>query len=118
MAGILDAHPAVLAWMDRMAAIGHGASTPSNAIESIAACAQSTGPAALFGHELFQDEHGIALGEQVSITADTFGPEPTHGELTAATRMHYSLRRTDPRAGTVNVHFPRIGFILKRADKA
>jgi glutathione S-transferase len=118
MAGILDATPGVLAWMDRMVDIGHGASTPSDATESIAACAHSAGSAALFGHESFQDEHGIALGEQVSIAADTFGPEPTHGELTAATRMHYSLRRTDPHAGVVNVHFPRIGFILKRADKA
>ena len=25
------------------------------------------------------------------------------------------LRREDPRAGTVNVHFPRIGYVLKKA---
>ncbi len=118
MAGILDAHPAVLHWMDRMAAIGHNAAQASNASESIAACANSKGPAGLFGTEIFQDEHGIALGEQVSVAADSFGPEPTTGELAAATRMHYSLKRVDPRAGTVHVHFPRIGFILKRADKA
>jgi hypothetical protein len=31
------------------------------------------------------------------------------GELIAATRMHYTLRRTDERAGT-HVHFPRIGY--------
>ena len=36
--------------------------------------------------------------------------------LIAATRTHYSLRRTDPRAGTVHVHFPRIGYVLKKAD--
>ena len=29
--------------------------------------------------------------------------------------MHYTLRRTDPRAGTVHVHFPRIGYALKAA---
>jgi glutathione S-transferase len=118
MAGILDNHPSVLDWMDRLAAIGHNQATSVSASEAIAACAQSTGPAGLFGAEVFQNEHGIELGEQVTVTADSFGPEPTTGELVAATRMHYSLKRVDARAGTVQVHFPRIGFILKRADKA
>jgi hypothetical protein len=36
--------------------------------------------------------------------------------LIAATRMHYTLRRTDERAGTVHVHFPRMGYILKKAN--
>jgi hypothetical protein len=66
--------------------------------------------------EPFMDEHGIALGTQVSITAESFGPEATEGELMAATRMHYTLRRTDERAGTVHVHFPRTGYILKKAN--
>jgi hypothetical protein len=61
------------------------------------------------------DEHGIALGTQVSIASESFGPEATEGELIAATRMHYTLRRTDERAGTVHVHFPRVGYILKKA---
>jgi hypothetical protein len=68
------------------------------------------------GGEPFQDEHGIALGSRVTIAAETFGPEPTEGELLAATRMHYTLRRADERAGTVHVHFPRIGYVLKKAE--
>ncbi len=116
VADILDATPAVLAWMDRMAAIGQCTPVLSNAIDSIAACASSTRAAGLFGHELFQDEHGIALGSRVTIRSESFGPEPTEGELVAATRMHYTLRRTDERAGTVHVHFPRIGYVLKKAD--
>ena len=39
-------------------------------------------------------------------------------ELVAATRMHYTLRRTDARAGTVHVHFPRIGYVLRAAEPA
>ena len=65
--------------------------------------------------EVFQDEHGIALGSQVVIAADNFGLEPTEGELIAATRTRYTLRRSDERAGTVHVHFPRVGFTLKKA---
>ena len=63
----------------------------------------------------FQDDHGLPLGSRVSITPETFGTEPTEGELIAATRTHYSLRREDPRTGVVHVHFPRLGYVLKAA---
>ena len=59
---------------------------------------------------------GIALGSAVTVAAESFGAEVTSGELMAATRMHYTLRRTDERAGTVHVHFPRVGFVLKAAN--
>jgi hypothetical protein len=36
--------------------------------------------------------------------------------LLAATRTHYTLQREDPRVGTVHVHFPRIGYVLRKAD--
>jgi glutathione S-transferase len=119
MAGIFDATPNVLAWMDRMAAIGHATSSKLSAIDSIAISANNT-PATIKNsaeNSMFQDEHGIALGSIVTIASESFGPEPTKGELVAATRMHYTLRRDDDRAGTVHVHFPRIGFILKKVEK-
>lgn len=123
MAGIFNATPNVLTWMDCMAAIGHAQSSKLNATNSIATCANNT-PAIVensgknaSSNSVFQDEHGIALGSLVSVASETFGPEPTEGELVAATRMHYTLRRHDDRAGTVHVHFPRIGFILKKVEK-
>ena len=115
MADILDATPAVLAWMDRIEAIGHGAVEKFNAMDAIAVSAQAAGATGQFD-SFFQDEHGIALGEEVTVSAETFGPEPTQGTLVAATRTRYTLRRTDPRAGTVHVHFPRLGFVLKKAE--
>ena len=109
---------ALKAWLDRMQAIGHGSALPFDAAQAIATAAQSEplpvgqGP---LGDSGFQDEHGIALGSRVSIAAESFGLEPTRGELIAATRTHYSLRRTDERAGTLHVHFPRIGYVLKKS---
>jgi len=117
MAGILSATPGVLAWMDRVEALGPDHSAPLDATEAIAVCAASTG-ASVLKDSIFQDEHGIALGSRVSITPETFGTDPTEGELIAATRMHYTLRRVDARAGTVRVHFPRIGYVLKALDPA
>ena len=117
MADILDATPQVLQWMDRMAALGHGSFDKMNATEAIAVCAASAGATAQ-NDETFQDEHGIPLGSQVTIAAESFGPEATEGELVATTRTRYTLKRVDDRAGVVHVHFPRIGYVLKAAQPA
>ena len=114
LAGILDATPEVKSWMARMKAIGHGTPgkcTPEEALQT----ARSSIPVALQGED-FQDEHGISLGSRVVIAADNFGLEPTEGELVVASRSIYTLRRTDDRAGTVHVHFPRVGFTLKKVS--
>ena len=117
MAGILDATPTVLAWMDRMAALGHGHLEKFSATEAIALSAASTG-ATDQEDNAFQDEHGIPLGSQVTVAAETFGPEATEGTLVAATRTRYTLKRVDARAGTVHVHFPRVGYALKAIPAA
>jgi hypothetical protein len=113
LADIFSTTPAVLAWLDRMASFGHGQMDRITSSEAIEVAARAT-PEALRPED-FQDEHGLPLGSRVTLSAETFGPEPTEGELVAATRMHYTLRRTDPRAGTLHVHFPRIGYALKAA---
>ena len=127
---ILDLTPAVIDWMDRVAAVGHGTMKKFSSAEAVTLAHDAT-PAVLAPREIpaqaggaptvlvdnvFQDEHGIALGSRVTIRAESFGPEETEGELLAATRMHYTLRRTDERTGTVHVHFPRIGYVLRKVD--
>jgi glutathione S-transferase len=112
LSGILDAAPAVKDWMARMKAIGHGVSSPCSAQQALQAAANAT-PRPLQG-EVFQDEHGIALGSRVVVAAEHFGQEPTEGELISATSTCYSLRRSVDSMGTVHVHFPRIGFTLKK----
>lgn len=111
LAGVLDAVPAVRSWLARMRDIGHGSVHKSNSAAALDA-AHNASPAPL-GAEVFQDEHGLALGSMVQVAAEFFGQEPTQGELVAATRTRYTLRRHDERAGTVHVHFPRVGFALK-----
>lgn len=121
LAQILEATPSVLEWMDRMHAIGHGLPeklTPGDAVEVAAKIEPRPSGANLLVDSAFQDDHGLALGSRVAISPESFGLESTEGELVAASRTHYSLRRTDPRVGTVHVHFPRIGYVLKKADNA
>ena len=119
MADILQATPSLLEWMDRMAALGQGRPEPFTSADAITV-AQKAEPMPpgqnLLVDSAFQDDHGIPLGTDVTITAESFGTEATVGQLVAATRTHYSLSRADPRTGTVHVHFPRIGYVLRKAD--
>ena len=114
LAGILDATPHVRDWLARMEKFGHGTHTEITSTQAIQIAHDST-PVDV-SKEPFINDHGIALGTQVVVTAESFGLEPTAGALVAATRTRYTVRRTDERAGTVHVHFPRVGFILKKAD--
>ena len=114
LAGILDTTPLVKAWVARMQAFGHGNNSELSTTDALNVAHDAT-PLDV-SKEIFQDEHGIPLGTQVIVHAESFGTEPTQGELVAATRTRYSLRRKDPRTGSVHVHFPRNGFILKRAE--
>lgn len=119
MADILSATPSVIEWMDRMQALGHGLPEKFSSTDAIEVASKSQPRVAgsnLLIDSAFQDDHGIPLGTRVTVSSESFGPEPTEGELIAATRTHYTLRRNDPRAGTVHVHFPRIGYVLKKAD--
>ena len=114
VAGILDSVPGVLSWMDRMAAIGHAESNPMTA-EAALLIAHDSSPQILDA-EIHQDDHGITLGSTVAITAESFGLEPTIGKLVAATRTRYTLNREDAQLGKVHIHFPRMGFLLKKAE--
>lgn len=117
LARIFEHFPAVLDWLARVRAIGHGTFEPMDSSQAIAV-ALATEPVTVNKAASFQDEHGIAPGSLVTVQAELFGTEPTEGELVAAAPTHYTLRRTDSRAGTVHVHFPRIGYVLKEASRA
>jgi len=116
-ADLLQRYPDVKAWTERMKAIGHSDWEEISSTQAIG-LAESSEPLSISAGPLanteFVNDHDIALGTQVSISAESFGREPTVGQLVAATAQHFSLRRVDPRAKTVHVHFPRMGYVMKR----
>lgn len=114
LSGILDAFPHVLAWMDRMAGLGSSAISriSAKAALEIAALAE---PSALDGQTAENADLAPPLGAQVSVRAESFGPEQTVGELIGLRSNRITLRRHDQRAGWLHVHFPRLGYALKRA---
>lgn len=114
LADILASVDRVLPWMDRVAALGHGSMTKLSSADAID-LARTASPAAVT-NQVFQDEHGIALGERVNITPLDYAFDPVVGELVTANSNEYAVRRTDERTGTVVVHFPRVGYRLQRAE--
>ncbi|QNP48488.1 glutathione S-transferase family protein [Diaphorobacter aerolatus] len=112
LAAIFDATPQVLGWMDRISALGVGRMEKLSMQEAMSVAAQAE-PATIPEHEVFLDDHGIALGTKVAISAASFGMEPTVGKLVAATRTRYTLARVDARAGNMHVHFPRVGYVMR-----
>jgi glutathione S-transferase len=111
IASILERAPKLLAWADRIAAIGHGTFGKMTSAEALQLADSST-PAAPDG--AFMHLSDVAPGDRVTVTPTDYALDPVEGELVQASTNMLSLRRTDERAGTVIVHFPRIGYQLKK----
>jgi glutathione S-transferase len=109
---MLDPFPKTKAFAARMVAIGHGKSSEITSGDAIL-LAKSSKPAPVSGAVAFETG-GIALGEQASVMPVDSGLDPVVGELLQASADEIVLRRTDPRAGTVQVHFPRFGYQLNK----
>ncbi len=101
---------AVPPWMARIAAFGHGTPTPleSAAAVDIARNAKSTTEAFVDSGELT----GRKVGDRIRVFPEPYGRDPVEGDLVYADAHEIALRRTDPRAGDVVVHFPREGYVV------
>jgi len=109
---MLSPYPRTLAFMERMTAIGHGKSSEISSSDAIQIAKSSTpgsvkNPVAL-------ETNGIGLGAQASVMPVDTGLDPVTGELVTASADRIVIRRTDARAGTVHVHFPRFGYQLNK----
>ena len=110
-AGILESAPRVLAWMDRIQAIGHGRHSDLSAADALEIARQAT-PRVIDSAP--SDIPGIALGDEVDIMPGDYGLEPVRGQLVLVEPNHVAVRHHSPRAGTLVDHFPRIGYLIRK----
>lgn len=110
VAEILAGRPRFSAWLDRMLAIGHGSAAPLDAHAALAIAAAATGHA----HCAVEPGLGFEPGQAVTVTPTDYGFDPVAGTLVGMSATEAVLRRTDERAGTLHVHFPRAGFQIKK----
>ncbi len=111
---LIDAYPAVTTWLARVLDVGHGSFSEMSGEEAVAIARDSI-PAALPGDTLV-DPNGFAIGQRVAIAAIDYGVDAVEGELVFSGGEELILRREDPRAGVVHVHFPRMGFRIQAIE--
>jgi len=113
VAAILETAPRVQAWMDRMSAIGHGRASDLSATDALLIA--KNGSSAVKRSQA-SDIPGITLGDTVEVMPSDYGLDPVQGELVLVAADRVAVRRHDDRAGTVTVHFPRIGYLIRKPD--
>lgn len=109
-AALLQRYPAVLAWLERMRQIGHGQVEKMKSPQAID-IARAT-PAAPLPPGEGDEVDGCAVGDAVTVAATDYGVDPVMGQLLSTASDEIVIAREDPRAGRVQVHFPRIGYRL------
>ena len=97
------------AWLNRLLAIGHGQPQRLASAEAlqIAASTSSHADCSVLPGQ------GFEFRQAVTVTPTDYGQDPVAGMLVGLRADEVVLRRTDERAGTLHVHFPRAGYQLK-----
>jgi glutathione S-transferase len=100
------------AWEARMREVGHGRRadiSPAAALELASRAVPQTA-------ELPDptDPNGRKSGDLVTVIPDDYGKVAVQGQIVASSAQHIAIRRRDPRAGEVVVHFPRAGFLVRQ----
>ncbi|MDJ0760881.1 MAG: glutathione S-transferase family protein [Woeseiaceae bacterium] len=99
-------------WSGRMATIGHGDSEDIPADEALG-IARSTSPGDE-GSVMADNPLGLARGDAVVVSADDYGRDEVAGELLNLDFSSIKIRRTDDRVGDLNVHFPQLGYQVRK----
>lgn len=107
-ADVFNEFPRLLAWADRVQAMGQGKRQDMDPAEALRIAKQST-PATARGADA-SEPNGIAPGMHVAVVPDDYGFDPVAGEVVTSSAHEIAIRRSDPEVGEVVVHFPRIGF--------
>lgn len=110
-AEVIDAQlglsPRVVAWMARVAALGHGRMTEMTPDQAVAAARKTRPDPALLPEG--DDPSSLKPGTEVTVTPDDNARVPVRGRLVAANSQHVTVS-VSGEAGDLHVHFPRAGF--------
>jgi glutathione S-transferase len=109
-AAFLQAAPLVCAWLDRIAAFGHGAHEEMDSGEAVRIAREST-PATSVAADP-GDPNRRSVGDRIRLFPEAYGRDPVAGEIVFADAHEIAIRRRDERAGEVVVHFPKEGMVI------
>lgn len=110
---MLAEFPRTQAWNAQLRAVGHGRRSEMSTSEALAIAMDATPQTAELPDP--GDPNGRKPGDRVEVLPDDYGKIKVGGEIVALSAHHIAIRRHDPLAGEVVVHFPRAGFLVLSA---
>ncbi|MEO6030580.1 MAG: glutathione S-transferase domain-containing protein, partial [Burkholderiaceae bacterium] len=117
VATVLDACARLRTWFERMQDLGEQPKPDLlSAEDAIAICAAARRHAPVTVET--ELAHGLIEGDEVTVTPTDYAFDPVAGRLVGLTRGEVVVARIDERAGRVHVHFPRIGFQVRKQQPA
>jgi glutathione S-transferase len=108
----LTEFPLTLDWANRVREIGHGTRSELSSAEALRLAALASPETAAQADG--RDPNGLKPGDRVAAIPDDYGKVPVEGEIVSLSGQHIAIRRRDPQAGKIVVHFPRAGFHVMR----
>lgn len=105
---ILAEFPSLQSWEKRVRATGHGRRSEMSTAEALEIAKRATPQTSVQADP--NDPNGRKPGDRVAVAPDDYGKIKVEGEIVALSAQHIAIRRHDPMAGDIVVHFPRAGF--------
>jgi glutathione S-transferase len=102
------AAPHFAAWYGRMLGFGHGTRIESDSTAAINV-AKAAEPASFVGTV----EPGFEIGQSVVVQTEQSGDAPVAGTLLHSGSDGIIIKRGSAKAGALNIHFPRLGQIVR-----
>jgi glutathione S-transferase len=100
----------VARWMEAMRAFGHGTVTKLSSSDAIE-IARNSQPSALGPSS---DSEDFPPGTLVEVLPTDYAFDPVAGALQRLDADEIAVRRSDARAGDLVVHFPRVGYDIRK----
>lgn len=112
VATILAPFQKLIGWYERVAAFGHGTVEKMTSADALDIAARTT------GHVPTKVEPGLGFdaGTAVTVMPTDYAPDPVAGALVGLTAHEVVIERRDERGGLLHVHFPRIGYQVKKVS--
>jgi glutathione S-transferase len=112
IAPTLEPHRRLATWFERVQAFGRGRKESMSSADAISLAKERRDHAACE----VAPGHGFEPGDEVVVTTTDYGRDPVEGRLVGLANDEIVVERDDERAGRLHVHFPRIGFHLKKSN--
>jgi glutathione S-transferase len=111
---VLTPFEKLLAWRQRMESFGNGNPSQLSGEEALD-IARASEPTNVERRSALNPD-ALALGETVEVLPTDYGLDPVKGTLLVSSLEEIAIARTDQRTGDLVVHFPRMGFQVRKCE--